>query len=205
MNNCLLRLYLPLHSLLECLHCTIALHCSGCPSLLRLPLHNSARRKIYNPSSSSLLHLSYNLPCSIFLTFTRLSTFARSSALYLHADKSSGRWLCYCMEIQFFSPGFCCGLCQPLLPAVLTTIVLSLFSLRCIPPIPSLDKSRRLYPQPRSRISNLEVPLSDRPSLRPKCLSPTLIRSRFRTSPGPKPTSWARIFKLPSTSTYGWR
>ena len=81
MNDCLLRLCLPLHSLLECLHCTIALHCSGCPSLLQLPLHNSARRKIYNPSSSSLLHLSYNLPCSIFLTFTRLSTFARSSAL----------------------------------------------------------------------------------------------------------------------------
>ena len=184
---------MPLHSLLECLHC------SDCPSLLRLPLHNSARRNIYNPSSSSLLHLSYNLPCSIFLTFTRLSTFARSSALYLHADKSSGRWLCYCMEIQFFSPGFCCGLCQPLLPAVLTTIVLSLFSLL-------------VWTSPEDFIHNLvlEFPTSSFRSLtvRPFILSASrqrYIRSRFRTSLGPKPTSWARIFKLPLTSTYGWR
>lgn len=119
---------MPLCLFLRCLHC----------SNYRFTTVLGVRDIIFHPPPSSIfLTISY-------ATFTRLSTFTRSSALSLHADTSSGRWLCYCMEIQFFSPGFCCGLCLPLLPAMLTTIVLSLFSLCCIPPIPSLDKSSSL-------------------------------------------------------------
>ena len=153
---------MPLYSFLECLHC----------SAYRFTTALGARYIIFHPPLFSIfLTISYALS----LTFTRHLAFTRSSALSLHADKSSGRWLCYCMGIQFFSPGFCCKLCLPLLPAILTTIVLSLFSLRCIPPILTLNKSRRLYLQPRSRTSNLELPLSDRSSLRSKCFWPTLI------------------------------
>lgn len=180
------------------LSAAIALHCNNYPSRLpftaAIAFHNCARREIYNPSSSSLLHLSYNLPCSISLPFP---TFGRFSALILHADKSSGRWLCYCKEIQFFSPEFYFGLCRPLSLAVPTTTVLSLFSIRCFSPISVWTSPEDSTQQPRSRTSTLKLPLSVRPSLRyNRNFGQVQDLSLFHGS---------NSSKLPLISNYGWR
>ncbi len=109
------------------------------PSLQRLPVTTALGARYLISSSSPLLHLSYNLSCSIL--------FDRFSALFLSADKSSGRCsslthLPYnlpcsiplthqisslipaCGQVQwtlalkvFFLPELCCELCKSLLPA----------------------------------------------------------------------------------------
>ena len=105
------------------------------PSLQRLPVTTALGARYLISSSSSLLHLSYNLSCSTLLTLDRFS------ALFLCADKSSGRCsslthlsynlLCsiplthacgqdqwtLALKVQFFLPELCYELRNLLLPA----------------------------------------------------------------------------------------